>query len=243
MQLVDTGPPDRGFLRFCNQLFFLLLGAGGIRSIRVFTHFNDLRSHRVQTSCLSPSDNVQRYRAPQKLGGRPFHCIVRTFGVRLRNRLEISPMANAETVKQDRHPHPSRHTRQAEAGASCLSTQEPVEFVLGQALHAADEVIHEHETLTLNKADWGVFLNALENRPSPAPSSSGPLPNTRNASGGKGHPLGPHYRAARQTARAGVLRLRRRFPQPIPAPIRQPGRQATVEAGCSSPHLQTHRKR
>jgi uncharacterized protein (DUF1778 family) len=39
--------------------------------------------------------------------------------------------------------------------------------VLGQALHAADEVIHEHETLTLNKADWEVFLDALENPPKP----------------------------------------------------------------------------
>lgn len=29
------------------------------------------------------------------------------------------------------------------------------DFVLGQALHAADEVIPEHETVTLNEADWG----------------------------------------------------------------------------------------
>jgi uncharacterized protein (DUF1778 family) len=41
------------------------------------------------------------------------------------------------------------------------------EFVLGEALHAADEVIHEHETLTLREADWEVFLDALENPPEP----------------------------------------------------------------------------
>jgi len=41
------------------------------------------------------------------------------------------------------------------------------EFVTGQALHAADEVIHERETLMLDEADWGVFLNALENPPKP----------------------------------------------------------------------------
>jgi uncharacterized protein (DUF1778 family) len=40
--------------------------------------------------------------------------------------------------------------------------------VLGQALHAADEVIQEHETLTLNDIDWQVFLDALENPPKPS---------------------------------------------------------------------------
>jgi uncharacterized protein (DUF1778 family) len=35
-------------------------------------------------------------------------------------------------------------------------------------LHAADEVIHEHETLTLNQADWEVFLDALENPTKPS---------------------------------------------------------------------------
>lgn len=39
------------------------------------------------------------------------------------------------------------------------------EFVLGQALHAADEVIQEHETLALDGADWELFLVALEDPP------------------------------------------------------------------------------
>ena len=41
------------------------------------------------------------------------------------------------------------------------------EFVLGQALPAADQVIQEHESLTLTQADWELFLDALENPPTP----------------------------------------------------------------------------
>lgn len=41
------------------------------------------------------------------------------------------------------------------------------EFVLGQVLPAADQVIHEHESLTLTQADWEVFLDALEHPPAP----------------------------------------------------------------------------
>ena len=40
--------------------------------------------------------------------------------------------------------------------------------MLDQALHAADELILEHETLTLNEADWEVFPDALENPPKPS---------------------------------------------------------------------------
>ena len=41
------------------------------------------------------------------------------------------------------------------------------EFVLSQALAAAEEIIRQHETLTLNEMDWEVFLDALENPPHP----------------------------------------------------------------------------
>ena len=59
------------------------------------------------------------------------------------------------------------------------------EFVLGQALHAADELIQEHETLLLSEADWGVFLDALAPPPSRTRNSSGPSRNTKSASGNK----------------------------------------------------------
>ena len=41
------------------------------------------------------------------------------------------------------------------------------EFVLGQALDAAEEVIHEHETLAPKNAGWQVFLDALGKPPEP----------------------------------------------------------------------------
>ncbi|MEZ5582857.1 MAG: DUF1778 domain-containing protein [Candidatus Competibacteraceae bacterium] len=78
-------------------------------------------------------------------------------------------MANAETIKQER-----MHIRLDAPSKTSWSRRRPTrtkslsEFVLDQALHAADEVIHEHETFKLNEADWQVFLDALENPPRPS---------------------------------------------------------------------------
>ena len=78
-------------------------------------------------------------------------------------------MANAETVKQERmHIRLDTLSKQKLERAAAYAHKSLSEFVLGQALHAADEVIHEHETLTLNEADWEVFLDALENPPKPS---------------------------------------------------------------------------
>jgi len=41
------------------------------------------------------------------------------------------------------------------------------EFVIGQALESADEIIRKHEDITLTQPDWDVFLNALEHPPKP----------------------------------------------------------------------------
>ena len=77
-------------------------------------------------------------------------------------------MANAETVKQERmHIRLDTLSKQKLERAAAYAHKSLSEFVLGQALHAADEVIHEHETLTLNQADWEVFLDALDNPPRP----------------------------------------------------------------------------
>ena len=77
-------------------------------------------------------------------------------------------MANADTVKQERmHIRLDSLSKQKLERAATYAHKSLSEFVLGQALHAADEVIHEHETLTLNEADWEVFLDALENPPKP----------------------------------------------------------------------------
>ena len=78
-------------------------------------------------------------------------------------------MATTETVKQERmHIRLDTLSKQKLERAAAYTHKSLSEFVLGQALYAADEVIHEHETLTLNKADWEAFLDALENPPKPS---------------------------------------------------------------------------
>ena len=78
-------------------------------------------------------------------------------------------MANTETVKQERmHIRLDTLSKQKLERAAAYAHKSLSEFVLGQALHAADEVIHEHETLALNTGDWEVFLDALENPPQPS---------------------------------------------------------------------------
>ncbi len=78
-------------------------------------------------------------------------------------------MPNTETIKQKRMhirlDYPSK--RKLEQAAAYVH-KSLSEFVLGQALRAADETIQEHETLTLTQADWDVFLDALENPPKPS---------------------------------------------------------------------------
>jgi uncharacterized protein (DUF1778 family) len=77
-------------------------------------------------------------------------------------------MANTETVKQERmHIRLDALSKLKLERAAAYAHKSLSEFVLGQALNAANEVIHEHETLTLNEADWEIFLDALENPPEP----------------------------------------------------------------------------
>ena len=78
-------------------------------------------------------------------------------------------MATTDTIKQERmHIRLDALSKQKLERAATYAHKSLSEFVLGQALHAADEVIHEHENLTLNEADWEVFLDALENPPEPS---------------------------------------------------------------------------
>ena len=77
-------------------------------------------------------------------------------------------MANTATTKQQRmNIRLDSLSKQKLERAAAYTHKSLSEFVLGQALHAADEVIQEHEILTLTQADWGVFLDALENPPRP----------------------------------------------------------------------------
>jgi uncharacterized protein (DUF1778 family) len=77
-------------------------------------------------------------------------------------------MANTETAKQERmHIRLDTPSKQKLERAAAYAHKSLSEFVLGQALHAADEVIQEHETVVLDEADWSVFLDALDNPPKP----------------------------------------------------------------------------
>lgn len=77
-------------------------------------------------------------------------------------------MTTTETIKQQRmHIRLDALSKQKLERAAAYAHKSLSEFVLGQALNAADEVLHKHETLTLNQADWEVFFNALENPPKP----------------------------------------------------------------------------
>jgi uncharacterized protein (DUF1778 family) len=75
-------------------------------------------------------------------------------------------MADTETTKQERmHIRLDALSKLKLERASAYAQKSLSDFVLGQALHAADEVIHEHENLTLDQADWEIFLDALEHPP------------------------------------------------------------------------------
>jgi uncharacterized protein (DUF1778 family) len=77
-------------------------------------------------------------------------------------------MTDAESIKQQRmHIRLDALSKQKLERAAAYAHKSLSEFVLGQALNAADEVIQEHETLSLTQADWEVFLDALENPPKP----------------------------------------------------------------------------
>lgn len=77
-------------------------------------------------------------------------------------------MSQAENVKQERmHIRLDQSSKRKLERAAAYAQKSLSEFVLKQALCAADEVIHEHETRTLTEADWEIFLEALEHPPKP----------------------------------------------------------------------------
>ncbi|MFV2056680.1 MAG: DUF1778 domain-containing protein [Thiohalomonadales bacterium] len=77
-------------------------------------------------------------------------------------------MSRAENTKQERiHIRLDALSKQKLERAAAYTQKSLSEFVLSQAMDAANEVIHEQETLTLNQADWEVFLDALESPPAP----------------------------------------------------------------------------
>ncbi|MBI9082367.1 MAG: DUF1778 domain-containing protein [Desulfobacterales bacterium] len=77
-------------------------------------------------------------------------------------------MSTPETIKQERlHVRLDTLSKQKLERAASYTRKSLSEFVLTNALSSAEEVIREHETLTLSQSDWTVFMDALENPPKP----------------------------------------------------------------------------
>lgn len=75
-------------------------------------------------------------------------------------------MQTPEIAKQQRmHIRLDAFAKQKLEKAANYSHKSLSEFVLSQALTAAEQVISQHEKITLSAADWEVFLDALENPP------------------------------------------------------------------------------
>ena len=81
------------------------------------------------------------------------------------NRLETT-MPTTETIKQERmHIRLDTVSKQKLEKAASYSHKKLSEFVLSQSLAAAENIISEHEHMTLSQPDWDLFLDALENPP------------------------------------------------------------------------------
>jgi uncharacterized protein (DUF1778 family) len=71
-------------------------------------------------------------------------------------------MANTDTKQERMHIRVDASSKQKLERAAAYAHKSMSEFVRASALQAADEVIHAQETLTLERSDWEIFLNALE---------------------------------------------------------------------------------
>ena len=75
-------------------------------------------------------------------------------------------MPTSETIKQERmHIRLDTISKQKLEKAASYSHKKLSEFVLSQSLAAAENIISEHEHMTLSQSDWDLFLDALENPP------------------------------------------------------------------------------
>lgn len=75
-------------------------------------------------------------------------------------------MPNTDTTKQERmHIRLDTLSKQKLQKAAGYSHKKLSEFILSQSLLAAEDIISQHEQLTLSNVDWALFLEALENPP------------------------------------------------------------------------------
>ncbi len=73
-------------------------------------------------------------------------------------------MPTPETIKQERmHIRLDALSKRKLEKAASYTHKKLSEFVLSQSLAAAENIISEHEHMTLSQPDWDLFLDALEN--------------------------------------------------------------------------------
>jgi uncharacterized protein (DUF1778 family) len=92
---------------------------------------------------------------------------VRRYGVLLLRTLE-RPMGQTAEVKRDRmHLRLDAKTKRKLERAAAYEETSVTDFVLANAVAAAERVIASHEKITLSVKDWEVFYDALINPPEP----------------------------------------------------------------------------
>jgi uncharacterized protein (DUF1778 family) len=75
-------------------------------------------------------------------------------------------MPSSEMLKQERlHIRLDAASKQILEKAAGYCHKKLSDFVLSQSLAAAENIISEHEQITLSNTDWELFLDVLENPP------------------------------------------------------------------------------
>jgi uncharacterized protein (DUF1778 family) len=76
--------------------------------------------------------------------------------------------SHSVSIKRDRmHLRLDAKTKRKLERAAAYEETSISDFVLGQAIAAADRVIEAHERITLSPVDWDAFYGALINPPQP----------------------------------------------------------------------------
>lgn len=77
-------------------------------------------------------------------------------------------MPRVADIKRDRvHLRLDAGTKRKLERAAAYEAKSVTDFVLANAVAAADRVIERHERITLSEPDWAVFYEALMNPPEP----------------------------------------------------------------------------
>jgi uncharacterized protein (DUF1778 family) len=77
------------------------------------------------------------------------------------------PRGSVEKKRDRMHLRLDAKTKRKLERAAAYEETSISDFVLGQAVAAADRLIEAHEKVTLSSADWEAFYNALVHPPEP----------------------------------------------------------------------------